>query len=296
MKKLMRTLLTMALLLSMTFASYAGYYSISGVGKNDQINIEQYNQVLNALRSSANKNEKGQNQYVDTGIRCETKEEAEALMHCFKYLFLADDEFSLIYNEEGHASMYSAPYEQYELGWTIWKSGKGSGDYQAIYAGWNPLVDANKLLRQHDEARMVVDSIINDAPTEPYAKAKYFNDTLAEMITYDWDGYNSGNAKHSPYYGLVEGTCVCSGYADAYFNLCYYGGLACAVSDYVTASSDDGTPDHRISMVNLDGRWKKVDVTWNDTDPGICYAYFMKDMDEDWQAHINRPYMIYITE
>lgn len=296
MKKLMRALLTLILLTSMTFSSYAGYYSISKVGKNDQIAIEQYQQILDALRIAANANDNGRKSYVDTGIRCESREDAEALMHCFKYLFLADDEFSLIYNWEGNTNYYSAPEDQYESGWAIWSTVSGKGDRQAILAGWNPLIDANELLREHDEAKAVIDTIVSSAPDSPYEKVKYFNDTLAEMITYDWEGYNSGNSKHSPYYGLVEGTCVCSGYADAFFNLCFYGGVNSAVSDCITSSSTDGTANHRINMVNLDGRWKKVDVTWNDTDPGIRYTYFMKDMDDGWQNHINRPYMVYVEE
>ena len=296
MKKLMRTILTLTLFVSMTFTSYARTYSISGVGKGDQITVEQYQQILDALRIAANSKENGRMNYVDTGIRCESIEEAEALMHCFQYLFLADDKFSLIYNWKGNTNYYSAPCDDNESGWTTWSTVSGKGNRQMILAGWNPLIDANELLRKHDEAKAVVDAIISSAPDTPYEKAKYFNDTLAEMITYDWDGYNNGNAKYSPYYGLVEGTCVCSGYADAYFNLCYYGGLKNAVSSCITSSSKDGTADHRIAMVNLDGRWKMVDVTWNDTDPGVRYTYFMKDLSDSWQEAINRPYMICIEE
>ena len=296
MKKLMRTILTMALLISMTFSSYAGYYSISGVGKYDQITVEQYEQIIEALRIAANSNDNGKKYYVDTGIRCESREEAEALMHCFRYLFLADDEFSLVYKWKGKTNYYSAPYDQYESGWAIWSTDSGEGNRQEILAGWNPLIDANELLRKHDEAKTVIDTIISSAPNTPYEKVKHFNDTLAKMVTYDWEGYNNGNAKYSPYYGLVEGTCVCSGYADAFFNLCYYGGINGAVSSCVTSASTDGTADHRINMVNLDGRWKKVDVTWNDKDPGVEYTYFMKDMNDEWQNHINRPYMIYVEK
>ena len=296
MKKLMKSLIAMVILVSMTFTSYARSYTTSGVGKNDQITIEQYQQILEALRTAANTDDNGRKYYVDTGIRCERREDAEALMHCFKYLFLADDEYSLVYNWQGKTNYYSAPYNKYESGWAIWSTDSGKGDRQTILAGWNPLIDANELLRKHDEAKAVVDAIISSAPDTPYEKAKYFNDTLAEMITYDWEGYNSGNSKYSPYYGLIEGTCVCSGYADAYFNLCYYGGLTSAISSCITSESKDRTADHRIAMVNLDGRWKEVDVTWNDLDPGIRYTYFMRDMNEKWQAVINRPYMVYDEE
>ena len=291
MRNIIRTMITVSFILMMQMVSFAATYSISGVNRNDQITTEQFDQILNTLRDIKDNNEHGDYDFYDTGLRCDSREEAEALMSGFEELFLADDHYILEYNYLGCTEMYVKPERNSNGGYTFTYSGRG-GNKHAILAVWYPDADENELLRQHDEASQVVCELIGTAPENPYDQVKYYNDVLSERISYDWDGYNAGNGKHSPYYGLVEGTCVCSGYAEAFYNLCYYSGINCAVSSCVTSSSTDGTANHKIAMVNLDGRWKEVDVTWNDMDPGIRYDYFMVDMNEKWQQHINSPYMI----
>ena len=279
----------------MQLTSYAASYSVSDVNRNDQISIEQFEQILNTLWEIKDNNAYGDYNFYDTGLRCDSIEEAEALMSGFEELFLADDHYILEYNYLGCSEMYVNPQKNSNDSYTFTYSGSG-GNKHAILVVWYPDANEDELLRQHSEASVVVKELVRSAPDNPSEKVKFFNDVLAERITYDWEGYNSRNGKHSPYYGLVEGTCVCSGYAEAFYNLCYYSGIKSAVSSCITSASTDGTADHKISMVNLDGRWKKIDVTWNDMDPGIRYDYFMQDMSEDWQQHINRPYMIKVSD
>ena len=256
------------------------------VTRADQISQQQFDQILSTLRKIKDNISSGDYDFCNTGVQCNSAEEANALIQGFKELFLTDNDFILYYNEHGWKRIYIEPQKNSSGRYVYWLSGEGRGT-RGIYAVWKPDVNSNELLRQHDETKKTIDSLIASAPQDAYEKVKYFNDVLAERITYDMDGYLSGNAKHSPYHGLIEGTCVCTGYSEAFFNLCYYSGIHCAVSDCISGYSANGVPDHKISMVNLDGRWKEVDVTWNDANDRLNYDYFMVDMDDGWQNHIN---------
>lgn len=301
-KKMVTTVLTAAALVSSTFRSLAVPRPVeflasptpdteiplpgTTVTRADQINLPQFDQILSTLRQIKDNISGGNYDFFNTGVQCNSAEEAKTLIQGFKDLFLSDNDFILYYNERGWKRIYIEPQKNENGRYVYWLSGEGKGT-RGIYAVWKPDVNSNELLRQHDETKKVIDSLVASAPADTYEKVKYYNDVLSERITYDMNGYLSGNAKHSPYNGLVEGTCVCTGYSEAFFNLCYYSGIPCAVSDCVSGYSTNGVPDHKISMVNLDGRWKEVDVTWNDANDQLNYDYFMVDMDDGWQNHIN---------
>ena len=284
-----RTMTSYAIPKIMAFTAPPGSQNIPTPGKtvtrNDQISQQQFDQILSTLRQIKDRIGQGNYDFCDTGIRCGSADEAKALINGFKELFLSDNDFILYYNERRWGNIHVEPNRNSNGRYTYWLSGEGKGT-KGIYAVWKPDVNSNELLRQHDEAKKVIDTLIAAAPADAYEKVKYFNDILSERITYDMSGYETGNSKHSPYNGLVEGTCVCTGYAESFFNLCYYSGISCAVSDCISVYSANGVPDHKVSMVNLDGRWKEVDVTWNDTDRGVNYDYFMVDLDDTWQQHI----------
>lgn len=257
------------------------------VTRNDQITGQEFEQILSTLRCMKDYAAKGNYDFCNTGITCKSEEEAKELINGFKELFLADNDFILYYNDRGWRRMYVEPNRSSNGKYTYWMCEEGRGP-RGIYAVWKPDANPCESLRQHDETKKVIDAVVAAAPSDAYEKVKYYNDVLAERITYDMEGYHSGNTKRSPYNGLIEGSCVCTGYAEAFFNLCYYSGISCAVSDCVSAYSENGASDHKVSMVNLDGRWKEVDVTWNDAGKRVSYDYFMVDLDDTWQNHINK--------
>ena len=256
------------------------------VTRNDQISLQQFDQILSTLRKMKDHMARGNYDFCSTGVTCRSSEEAKNLINGFKELFLSDNDFILYYNERGWRRMYVEPNRNSNGKYQYWMTGEGGGT-RGIYAVWKPDANSTELLRQHDEAKKVIDSVVAAAPEDAYEKVKYYNDLLAERITYDMEGYSTGNTKRSPYNGLVEGRSVCTGYAESFFNLCYYSGISCAVSDCVSQYSVNGESDHKISMVNLDGRWKEVDVTWNDAKTAVSYDCFMVDLDDSWQQHIN---------
>lgn len=274
----------------MSYSAPAGERAIPTPGRlvtrNDHITIQQSEQILATLRKIKDNTARGNYDFYYTGVTCSSAEEAEKVIRAFNELFLSHDDYILYNNERGWRRMYVEPRRNNNGKYTFWMYGEREGT-RGIYVVWKPEANANELLRQHDETKKVIDSLIAEAPKDLYDKVKYYNDRVAERITYDMEGYQTGNTKRNPYNGLIEGKSVCTGYAESFFSLCYYSGISCAVADCVSKYSINGEPDHKISMVNLDGRWKDVDVTWNDTDNGIKYDYFMVDLDDAWQNHIN---------
>ena len=94
-------------------------------------------------------------------------------------------------------------------------------------------------------------SRVNSTMT-PLQKALVLHDYLAQHAEYDltYSKYNSYNA-------IVDGTAVCQGYTMAYMDLMNRVGIPCA-----TSSSD--AMNHIWNLVQIDGDWYHVDVTWDD--------------------------------
>jgi len=103
-----------------------------------------------------------------------------------------------------------------------------------------------------------------------YEKEKKIHDLLAARVTYV-DGANAHNA----YGALVEGLAVCEGYAEALQCLLHRVGIQ---SLLVYGSSDNPSSGvnepHAWNMVKINGEYYHVDLTWNDQNSHLYYAYF----------------------
>lgn len=81
--------------------------------------------------------------------------------------------------------------------------------------------------------------------------------------------YDETLTKHSGYELLIDGSAVCAGYALAYQDLLSRVGID---SVYVISKE----MNHGWNLVNIDGQWYHVDVTWDDTKPDV-YGYVSHD-------------------
>lgn len=103
-----------------------------------------------------------------------------------------------------------------------------------------------------------------------YDREKAIHDRLAAKVTYE----ESENA-HTAYGALVEGKAVCEGYAKAFQYLCYQAGLPCMMVTGSSLNPSTGNPEsHAWNMVQIDGAYYHVDVTWDDQASNTYYAYF----------------------
>lgn len=100
-------------------------------------------------------------------------------------------------------------------------------------------------------------------------KALYIHDTLAGMITYTASAANAHNA----YGALVEGECVCEGYAEAYQVLLHRVGIQSflAIGDGYSGGSWGG---HEWNYVRLGGKYYQTDLTWDDQGKNLYHAYY----------------------
>ncbi|MBR4863593.1 MAG: hypothetical protein IKU07_03385 [Oscillospiraceae bacterium] len=84
--------------------------------------------------------------------------------------------------------------------------------------------------------------------------------------------YDESLAKNTGYDLLVHGTTVCAGYANLYTQILNSAGVPC-----ITVTSDE--MNHAWNLVQLDGSWYHVDVTWDDPTADIYgrvrHTYFL---------------------
>jgi len=84
--------------------------------------------------------------------------------------------------------------------------------------------------------------------------------------------YDESHTYYSGYDALVYQTAVCQGYAEAYMDILNRCGVPCMM-----VSSDE--MDHRWNLVQIEGLWYHVDVTWDDPSPDrfgrVFHQYFL---------------------
>lgn len=104
-----------------------------------------------------------------------------------------------------------------------------------------------------------------------HEKVKSINDYLSKSID-----YAEGTHAHNPYGAIVNGVCVCEGYAEAFKILCDREEIPCIC---VVGNTPQGF--HKWNMVQMeDNQWYLVDVTWNDNTesqdaPYVFYSYLL---------------------
>ena len=97
-------------------------------------------------------------------------------------------------------------------------------------------------------------------------KIKTIHDWICKKVKYDSeDIYNSKN--HTDCSVFVGDSVVCEGYARAFNLLLNEAGIE---TYYVTGVN------HAWNIVNLDGHYFHIDLTWDDSDENINYNYFLK--------------------
>ena len=87
------------------------------------------------------------------------------------------------------------------------------------------------------------------------------NDTEKAIVLHDYlvthCEYDQSLSKYTAYDALVNGSAVCQGYAEAYYDLMKRAGVSCT---YVASDA----MNHIWNMVEIDGNWYHVDATWDD--------------------------------
>ncbi len=124
---------------------------------------------------------------------------------------------------------------------------------------------------QVDEKLEEVFVQLNVSQASDYEKVCAVYDYLCENITYDYENLNDKDylLKHSAYAGLIDGTCVCQGYAVLFYRMALELGVD---ARYISGVGNGGA--HGWNIVELGELYYNLDSTW---DAGRSeYGYFLK--------------------
>lgn len=146
----------------------------------------------------------------------------------------------------------------------------------------NDKIDKDKLSEMHQQLLDKADEIISMIPdgASDYDKALFVHDYIAKNSEYDHPAAADPDVNPMAFnaYGcLIEGKCVCAGYARAYSLILKRLGIECCYSWGYPYSGES----HAWNYVMIDGKYYWVDVTWDDMDaendggPAVVHTYFM---------------------
>ncbi len=110
------------------------------------------------------------------------------------------------------------------------------------------------------EAERVVKTLNLNALSE-YERVKAVNKYLCDLITYSAGDGPYMPIQHTPYGALINGDCVCEGYAKSaklLFDMC-------GIEAYYVTGDTSGGP-HGWNLVKVEGKYYQLDITWNDAD------------------------------
>lgn len=219
--------------------------------------------------------EAGSNVYEIVGVDCDEyaegcKRSTEALLRDHPEIFWLD----------GGNSVRSNRLE---------KNTSGSVEITlSLYSYW----EGKDISNAQNELEIAVSELIAQADSyaDPYEKARFLNDWLAENIEYDRDFFEiSSNMDmadkafaNTMYGALVARKTLCGGYAATFSYILNHCGVK---TIYVTGTTVDGL--HAWNLVELGGEFYHIDTTWaddNDKD-GVLYSYFGLDEEEMSLTH-----------
>lgn len=135
------------------------------------------------------------------------------------------------------------------------------------------VIDASDLAQAKTNWNNAVKEILKDitSSVSEYDREKLIHDRLAAKVVYDLTAPHA----YTAYGALVEGRAVCEGYARAFQYLCYQAGLQCLLVSGTSVNASTGKPEgHAWNVVQIDGKYYHLDLTWDDQESKIFYAYF----------------------
>lgn len=135
-------------------------------------------------------------------------------------------------------------------------------DGRAHYAELNYLVPTSDLATEREKFEDKIEEALSwiSPGSSTELKIKALHDFLVRNVSYDYWNYANDtipSASYSAYGALVKGCAVCTGYTNAFCTLLE----RCGIQSRTRGS--DGM-NHKWNLVEANGSWFNVDVTWDD--------------------------------
>lgn len=137
--------------------------------------------------------------------------------------------------------------------------------YDDVYYSFKGNVENGKFLKLEEQdainkaTQEFLGKYINDKMSE-YEKEQAIINYMIEHISYGDSANHSGDI----YGGLILGKVVCGGYADTFAWLANAAGLNVLTVQGKAYGDPKYRPEHAWNLVQLDGKWYQVDVTFED--------------------------------
>lgn len=160
--------------------------------------------------------------------------------------------------------------------------------------GGNYLIDRfsseEELNKALNEVANVKNSLVNNQYANDYEKIKSVHDYLIDNIEYD---SSDPTTAHSIYGALINGKCVCEGYARSFKYILDDMNIPCLIVCGIGRNKENETESHAWNYVYLEDNWYAVDVTWDDPiiiGSGIVfgnvrYQYFLNGANKLFEDH-----------
>lgn len=149
--------------------------------------------------------------------------------------------------------------------------------------------DKEKIIKYRTELNNKIEEIINLEIKDWYSdfqKEYAIVNYLLKNCQYDYEGYNKNDIQwecFTAYGALINNLSVCQGYAESLKLLLNACGIYCEVVTGTAGENDEG---HAWNIVNIDGKYYQIDVTWMDTEGGnYKFEYFNITDDDMSQNH-----------
>ncbi len=137
-------------------------------------------------------------------------------------------------------------------------------DTTAIIDAWSMMDDSQLSPYEksiYDSAKSVLELIIFDGMSE-FEKEVAIYEWILQNVTYDWSYTNplqeTTRDSYTPYGGLINHSAVCLGYATTFQLLTELAGI-----ESLTVVGTGRGKDHGWNMIQLNGEWFCVDITWD---------------------------------
>ncbi|MCC8043133.1 MAG: hypothetical protein LIO69_06440 [Oscillospiraceae bacterium] len=168
-----------------------------------------------------------------------------------------------------YQTIYNDEYRLYYISPTIQYSQYASGNIFVMKFDYDFSFFTVQTMNMELEERMNdILSQLNSSMSD-YEIVKFIHDTVIQSCT-----YSSDNKRMNTVYGcLVDEKALCQGYARSFTYLCSEAGInSLVVLGYANES-------HMWNMVEMDGEWYHIDLTWDDPDrvanpDSVRYDYF----------------------
>lgn len=173
---------------------------------------------------------------------------------------------------------YDNEFLSYDVAQYSWKADSWANESATLSFKFNYYQTKEQVDSVNKKITEILPTIIKDTDVTTRDQIKVIHDYIVTNVKYDTTMSQRVNA---PYFALYEGKTICQGYAMLFYQMV----KAQLGEDFPVRliSGDSTSGAHAWNLIQLDGVWYHVDVTWDDPIPDVAgkvrYDYYLVSSD-----------------